>query len=88
MVHQWRLYGTSGCHLCEQAYSIVAQLKNDFCIELLQLDIASDPLWVEQFGERIPVLENIDTGKMTGWPFDPQVLADWLEPNGMNESSE
>lgn len=80
MVHQWRLYGTLGCHLCEQAEAIVEQLKQSFDIELESIDIAESAGSVAQFGERIPVLENKNAQQMLDWPFDLEVLSDWLDP--------
>lgn len=80
--HHWRLYGTLGCHLCEQAEQIVATLAKDFTITLEIVDIADDPSWLEAFAERIPVLENLINDQQANWPFDPHILSDWLtEPS-------
>lgn len=76
--HQWRLYGTLGCHLCEQAEQIVEALSRDFAINLEQVDIADDPAWLDAFAEQIPVLENLNNGQRVSWPFDPHILSDWL----------
>lgn len=81
MPHHWTLYGTTGCHLCEQAQAIVAQLQQEFAITLTQVDIAEGEQaaqWVQLFGERIPVLENTDQGVMLDWPFDVDTLCEWL----------
>ena len=80
MTHQWRLYGTVGCHLCEQAEAIVIQLKQSFDIDLEVIDIAESDEGVAQFGERIPVLENKNAQQMLDWPFDLELLSDWLDP--------
>ncbi len=80
MTHQWRLYGTVGCHLCEQAQAIVEQLKQSFDIDLEYVDIAENVESVAQFGERIPILENKTIPQMLDWPFDLELLSDWLEP--------
>ena len=40
MIYQWVLYGTQGCHLCEQAEAIVQQLQGTFNIECTTVDIA------------------------------------------------
>jgi hypothetical protein len=78
MAFQWVLYGTLGCHLCEQAEAIVARLQVDFPIELHRVDIADNEAWVLAMGERIPVLENTTTGAQLDWPFSPEVITDWL----------
>lgn len=77
-IHQWRLYGTLGCHLCEQAEQIIAKLMEDFTIALDVVDIADEPEWLDAFAERIPVLENLHNGQQADWPFDPHILSDWL----------
>ena len=57
--HYWRLYGTLGCHLCEQAEQIVATLAKDFTITLEIVDIADDPSRLEAFAERIPIAQRV-----------------------------
>ena len=63
-----KLYGTLGCHLCEEAES---WLKHFFpWATYMYVDIACDEKLVESFGLRIPVLSNgIDD---VNWPFDIQ----------------
>ena len=39
-------------------------------LELDLIDISEDEMLFEQFGERIPVLENIDNGARLYWPFN------------------
>ena len=71
------LFGTSACHLCEQALALV--LASDAAQLLLtETDIsASDDLF-ERYGLTIPVLRREDTGAELGWPFDAAMLADFL----------
>ncbi|WP_053980644.1 glutaredoxin family protein [Marinagarivorans algicola] len=81
MTHQWNLYGTQGCHLCEKAKVIIQHLQYDFSIELTEIDITEGAYaeqWVERFGEHIPVLENTTTQALLYWPFCPEVLTHWL----------
>ncbi len=62
------LFGTLGCHLCEEAELIVAACKLDqFEIELI--DIAEHEKWQEKYAIRIPVLYHPQTKKELGWPF-------------------
>lgn len=75
---EWILYGTLGCHLCDKAEAIIQQLQQQFTINMIQVDIASDAQLVESLGERIPVLENCATGERLYWPFDPEILTNWL----------
>ncbi|QLF94726.1 glutaredoxin family protein [Pseudomonas sp. ABC1] len=69
-----QLFGTLGCHLCEQAEAVLMPLAaQGLSIELV--DIAEREQWVEAYGLRIPVLRRLDTGAELGWPFDlPQAL--------------
>ncbi len=69
------LFGTLGCHLCEEAERIIAacDLKQ---IEITQVDIAEHEQWQEKYATRIPVLYHPPTKKELGWPFtEPDVQA-------------
>lgn len=61
------LFGTSGCHLCEQAEVIVHA-----CVPegVDYVDIAEQEQWQEQYAVRIPVLYDPETKLELGWPFD------------------
>ncbi len=66
-----QLFGTSGCHLCEQAEAIIAaccRVEYDLLID--NIDIAEHPQWQAKYAVRIPVLYHPDTQKELGWPFD------------------
>ncbi len=64
------LYGTSHCHLCEQAQALLAQLG----IVAEHQDIVDDDALLERYGTRIPVLRRLADGSELGWPFDAQML--------------
>ncbi len=61
------LFGTSGCHLCEQAKIIV-----NACVPegVDCVDIAEQEQWQQRYAVRIPVLYDPQTGQELGWPFD------------------
>ena len=61
------LFGTSGCHLCEQAEVIVNACVPD---SVEYVDIAEQEQWQEQYAIRIPVLYDPVTKQELGWPFD------------------
>jgi len=76
-----QLYTTAGCHLCEQAESMMSYLRfNDEQIgdrfQLYAVEIAGDEALVERFGIRIPVLSIGD--EELGWPFELDELKSWL----------
>lgn len=65
------LYGTSACHLCEEAEALVGRLG----LALDVVDIAEDDALHERYGMRIPVLRRLDTGAELDWPFDAASIA-------------
>jgi hypothetical protein len=60
------LYGTAGCHLCDDAEAILRQLN----VAAVHADIAEDDGLLEKYGVRIPVLRRMDNDAELGWPFD------------------
>ncbi|GAA6133736.1 glutaredoxin family protein [Oceaniserpentilla sp. 4NH20-0058] len=81
---QIQLLGTSGCHLCEVAESIVKRIAPVFGYSTEYVDIANDDALVEQYGMRIPVLM-FQQEQELGWPFDEQQLIHWLESLNKNK---
>ena len=73
------LYTTECCHLCEQALEMLLNLKpaEPFALELI--DIAESDALIEQYGERIPVIQTAHDGRELGWPFDAQQARNLLE---------
>lgn len=72
---QFILYGTLGCHLCEMADALVDAVAT---APVAKIDIADDPTLIQSYGVRIPVLCNTASGDELGWPFDADVLEQWL----------
>jgi glutaredoxin len=68
------LYGTTFCHLCEEAEAILHKIG----IEAAHIDIAEDDELLEKYGVRIPVLKRVDTGAELGWPFDAETVSCFL----------
>ena len=60
------LFGTLGCHLCEDAELIIAECEG---IKVETIDIAEQEQWQEKYAIRIPVLYHPETEKELGWPF-------------------
>jgi hypothetical protein len=68
------LYGTLGCHLCEQAAAII-----EFAgATVSHIDITDDDLLLERYGVRIPLLRREDLGIELGWPFDSDQVSNFL----------
>ncbi len=73
------LYGTSACHLCEDAEALLLALRDaGLAFELQKIDIADDDALVERYGIRIPVLRLAGGEAELGWPFDLQQAADFI----------
>ncbi|HEX4759712.1 MAG TPA: glutaredoxin family protein [Thermoleophilaceae bacterium] len=51
------LYGKPGCHLCDEARAVVAEVRRERPFELIEVDITFDPGINRRYAERIPVLE-------------------------------
>lgn len=66
------LYGTQGCHLCDEAERLLNQAKRARPLQWQYIDIALDDELVEKYGVKIPVLESTnESGAVTvlHWPF-------------------
>jgi glutaredoxin len=50
------LYGKPGCHLCEEARSVVVQVRDRHPFDLEEVDITRDPALEALYRERIPVI--------------------------------
>jgi glutaredoxin len=69
-----KLYGTTFCHLCEEAEFVLRETG----VEAAHIDIAEDDALLERYGTRIPVLQRMDTGAELGWPFDAAAVSRFL----------
>jgi len=69
------LFGTSGCHLCEQAEVIVKACVPD---GVETVDIAEQEQWQERYAVRIPVLYDPVTKLELGWPFGRAEVEDFV----------
>lgn len=68
------LYGTRGCHLCEQAVGVLHAAG----IGVRELDILAHDTLLERYGTRIPVLRRSDSGAELDWPFDAAAVQRFL----------
>jgi len=59
------LYGTSSCHLCEEA----ATLLQDLRLGWSDVDIAEDGELMQRYSLKIPVLQRADNQAELCWPF-------------------
>jgi len=60
------LFGTAGCHLCEEAEAVLAELGLAYACREIMDDEAAQQL----YALRIPVLLHIESASQLDWPFD------------------
>ena len=73
------LFGTSGCHLCEQAELIIKScLANNKELTIETIDIAEQEQWQEQYAVCIPVLYHPETKNDLGWPFNTALVKNFI----------
>ncbi len=76
------LYGTSACHLCEQAELLLQQASREGVAgQYIKVDISDSEDLFAIYGLRIPVLKRRD-GEELGWPFGLRELAAFLAGPG------
>jgi glutaredoxin len=54
--HSVTLYHAAGCHLCESASRVLAQVRAEIPFELEEVDITGDEELEARYRERIPVV--------------------------------
>ena len=76
------LYGTTHCHLCEQAYDMLNTLQAhhaNFKIEFI--DIAEHDALNDLYALNIPVVSAERSDSLLFWPFDTSQLNDFIQHN-------
>lgn len=64
------LFGTQGCHLCEDAERLLMQLRMEYQLK----DVIENVQWQERYALKIPVLLHVRSQRQLDWPFDAQQL--------------
>lgn len=72
------LYGTDGCHLCDEAYELLMPAIAQGRVNVSHKDILDDPALEERYAIRIPVIQDAASKTELGWPFDPEQLEIFL----------
>lgn len=76
------LFGTSACHLCEEAQALLMQYQGLLNDNLYLDDIAESDELVARYGIRIPVLRHEGSGAELDWPFTGPELTQFLQQCG------
>jgi oligopeptidase A len=74
------LLGTQGCHLCEDAQTLLNECK----ITADYIDIAEHEEWQPKFSLLIPVLFHVESQRFLNWRFDSPALLSFIEYLKMN----
>jgi glutaredoxin len=75
------LYGKPGCHLCDDAKTVIEQVRTGHEFELEEVDITVDPGLFRLYGERIPVVA-VDGVEHFEFFVDPAELTKSLDRVG------
>lgn len=68
------LYGSDGCHLCEEAEYLLQQLGVTF----QKQDILNDDAAYQRYAVKIPVLFDAGDGAELNWPFGAEQICAFL----------
>ncbi|WP_077284816.1 glutaredoxin family protein [Cognaticolwellia aestuarii] len=73
---KFNLYGTLGCHLCDDALALCqAQMPAE---DISVIDIIDDEKLLELYRISIPVLERLSDNKKLFWPFEQAQILELL----------
>lgn len=67
------LVGKPGCHLCDEAREVVAQVCAQQEVDWVEVSILDDPVLADRYWERIPVTL-VDGVEHDFWHVDPERL--------------
>ena len=73
MTSRVRLYSRPGCHLCDDARTVIERVCADLGEEYDEISILDDPALMERYGEEIPVTL-VDGRQHDFWRVDEQRL--------------
>jgi glutaredoxin len=72
------VYSRHGCHLCEDAVTILQSLQPELNFEIGIIYIESDPELEKLYGDKVPVIQ-IDGEHHDFWRVDPERFRSSLE---------
>jgi glutaredoxin len=71
------LFTRAGCHLCEEAETVLEGLRRDLAFALVRVDIDSDDALFKRYLERIPVIA-VDGEELSDFEVDVVALRNKL----------
>ncbi|MCC5958939.1 MAG: glutaredoxin family protein [Ectothiorhodospiraceae bacterium] len=74
------LYGTEGCHLCEDAARLLSETLSAYSVTVEEVDIVEDGALLARYGNRIPVLKRVGGLEELNWPFGHEDIMQLARP--------
>ena len=72
-----QLFAIPACQLCELAeYELMPMIDQGLLVEVV--DISIDPVLLDRYQGRTPVLRRVDTGEELEWPFEALHVVSFL----------
>jgi glutaredoxin len=68
-----KVYSREGCHLCDDAIAIVADVCSDLGASFEVVDVDGDPSLKAQFHDDVPVVQ-VDGQTVGFWRIKPEAL--------------
>ena len=78
------IYGRTGCHLCEEALSILQSMQEELDFEIQEILIDGSKELEKLYGEKIPVTQ-IDGVHHDFWRVDPVRFRSSLEKHRQHQ---
>jgi glutaredoxin len=77
-----RIMGKAGCHLCDEAEIVVAEVAADYANVSIEHALLDDrPEWVVQYSDKIPVI-HVNGDEVAYWRIRPETLRAELDSRG------
>ena len=77
------LFGTSGCHLCEEAARIISAVsdksRNPVIFDTVDISEVGHEHWHELYAVTIPVLYHAESEQELPWPFTEERVYDFIQ---------
>jgi hypothetical protein len=78
MQKQFILYGTSACHLCDDAEVSIRAISKTMPVIYIKQDIIEDDILLEKYGSSIPIFHCKETKNELSWPFNELALKEFI----------
>jgi len=74
-----KLYFRQNCHLCEDMWAHLLEIKKEWAFQIAAIDISADAALEVRHGVRIPVLETEDGNEICNYYLDERGLIEYLD---------